>query len=255
MIRFDHIWHRYGSRVAVADLTLAVPRGELFALLGPNGAGKTTTIKMLVGLLRPDSGSVHVAGHNAVLSPREAVQAIGYLPDEPFLYEKLSGREFLEFVAEMRGMSRAEALRRVARQVDAFELADFLDDLAESYSHGMKQRLVLAASLVHDPTVLILDEPMVGLDPRSARMVKDLLRRSAREGVTIFMSTHMLALAEEIADRIGILNQGRLVFLGTVAELQQEVACPQAALESLFLEFTGGANHPAAPLPDPAEPS
>jgi ABC-2 type transport system ATP-binding protein len=256
MIRFDHIWHRYGAKVAVADLTLAVPRGELFALLGPNGAGKTTTIKMLVGLLRPDSGSVHVAGHDAAVNPREAVQALGYLPDEPFLYEKLSGREFLEFVAEMRGMDRPEALRRVARQVAAFELDDFLDDLTESYSHGMKQRLVLAAALVHDPAVLILDEPMVGLDPRSARMVKDLLRRDAREGVTVFMSTHMLALAEEIADRIGILNRGRLVFLGTVAELQRELACPQAALESLFLDLTGGgAERPAAPVPDTAEPS
>ena len=255
MIRFDHIWHRYGSKVAVADLTLAVPRGELFALLGPNGAGKTTTIKMLVGLLRPDSGSVRVAGHDLALSRREAVQAVGYLPDEPFLYEKLSGREFLEFVAEMRGMDRKEANRRVARQIAAFELHDFLDELAESYSHGMKQRLVLAAALVHDPAVLVLDEPMVGLDPRSARMVKDLLRQRARQGVTIFISTHMLALAEEIADRIGILNQGRLVFLGTVAELQREVACPQAALESLFLEFTHGAGRPAAEATGPAEPS
>lgn len=255
MIRFDHLRHRYGTRLAVADLTLAVPRGQLFALLGPNGAGKTTTIKVLVGLLHPESGGAQVAGHDVVAAPREAVQSIGYVPDEPFLYEKLSGREFLEFVAEMRGIPRPEVLARVARQGRAFELGGFLDDLAETYSHGMKQRLAFAAAMLHDPAVLVLDEPMVGLDPRSARVVKDLLRRQAAQGTTIFMSTHMLALAEEIADRIGILDEGRLVFLGTVAELQRELASPQAALESLFLEFTG-ASQPKAPQPAaPGDPT
>lgn len=247
MIRFANIRHTYGSKVAVADFTLTVPRGELFALLGPNGAGKTTTIKMLVGLLRPDAGEVFVAGHDAVLSPREAVQAVGYVPDEPFLYEKLSGREFLEFVAEMRGMNRRQAAEQVARQSAAFELDGFLDDLTESYSHGMKQRLVFAAALLHDPAVLVIDEPMVALDPRSARLVKDLLRERTRAGTTVFMSTHMLALAEEIADRIAILNHGRLMFLGTLAELKRESACPQAALESLFLDLTRSAAAAARP--------
>ena len=241
MIRFDHISHSYGSKLAVSDLTLAVPKGQLFALLGPNGAGKTTTIKMLVGLLRPDDGSVLVAGHNAALSPREAAQAVGYVPDEPFLYEKLSGREFLEFVAQMRGMSRQQVAEQIERQSEAFELDGFLDDLTETYSHGMKQRLVFAAALLHDPPVLVIDEPMVALDPHSARLVKDLLRDRTRAGTTVFMSTHMLALAEEIADRIGILHHGRLLFLGTLGELQRESACPQAALESLFLQFTRSA--------------
>lgn len=238
MIRFDHVSHSYGTKVAVADLTLSVPRGELFALLGPNGAGKTTTIKMLVGLLRPNAGAVHVAGHDAVRSPREAVQAVGYVPDEPFLYEKLSGREFLEFVGEMRGLDRTQLAEQVARQCAAFELDGFLDDLTETYSHGMKQRLVFAAAVLHDPAVLVIDEPMVALDPHSARLVKDLLRARTRAGTTVFMSTHMLALAEEIADRIAIVNRGRLMFLGTLAELQRESSCPQAALESLFLDLT-----------------
>jgi ABC-2 type transport system ATP-binding protein len=247
MIRFEHVRHSYGSRVAVADLTLTVPRGELFALLGPNGAGKTTTIKMLVGLLRPDAGQVYVASHDALASPREAVQAVGYVPDEPFLYEKLSGREFLEFVAEMRGLSRTQVAEQVARQSAAFELDGFLDDLTESYSHGMKQRLVFAAALLHDPAVLVIDEPMVALDPHSTRLVKDLLRERTRAGTTVFMSTHMLALAEEIADRIAILNRGQLMFLGTLAELQRESACPQAALESLFLDLTRSAASAAKP--------
>jgi len=238
MIRFEQISHRYGTKVAVADLTLPVPRGELFALLGPNGAGKTTTIKMLVGLLRPHAGRVFVDGPDVVRTPREAVQALGYVPDEPFLYEKLSGREFLEFVAEMHGLDGAQVAAQIARQSAAFELDAFLDDLTESYSHGMKQRLVLAAALLHDPAVLVIDEPMVGLEPHSARLVKDLLRARTQAGATVFLSTHMLALAEEIADRIGILNHGRLMFLGTLAELQGEMACPQAALEPLFLELT-----------------
>jgi ABC-2 type transport system ATP-binding protein len=238
MIRFEKISHSYGTKVAVAELTLAVPRGELFALLGPNGAGKTTTIKMLVGLLRPHAGTVLVDGHDVVRAPREAVQALGYVPDEPFLYEKLSGREFLEFVAEMHGLGRQQVVEQVARQSAAFELDGFLDDLTESYSHGMKQRLVFASALLHDPAVLVIDEPMVGLDPHSARLVKDLLRERTQAGTTVFMSTHMLPLAEEIADRIGILHQGRLLSLGTLADLQREMACPQAALESLFLELT-----------------
>jgi len=241
MIRFEKICHSYGNKVAVADLTLAVPRGELFALLGPNGAGKTTTIKMLVGLLRPSAGTVLVDGHDVVRTPREAVQTLGYVPDEPFLYEKLSGREFLEFVAEMHGLSRQQVTAQVARQSAAFELDGFLDDLTESYSHGMKQRLVFASALLHDPTVLVIDEPMVGLDPHSARLVKDLLRERTQAGTTVFMSTHMLPLAEEIADRIGILHHGRLLSVGTLADLQREMACPQAALESLFLELTRSA--------------
>jgi len=242
MIRFEEVSRAYGAKLAVDRLSLTVPRGELFALLGPNGAGKTTTVKMLVGLLRPNSGVVRVAGIDVAYDPRHSSQHVGYVPDQPFLYEKLSGREFLQFLGEMRGWSRAEVERRIACQSECFELGEFLDDLAETYSHGMKQRLIFAAALLHDPPVLVLDEPMVGLDPRNTRLVKDILRARARSGTTVFMSTHMLAVAEEIADRIGIVDRGRMNFLGTLPELQRELAAPPAALEPLFLELTGGNN-------------
>lgn len=238
MIEFENISRAYGRKTAVDGLTLAVRPGELFALLGPNGAGKTTTIKLLVGLLRPDAGAVRVCGLDVAADPRRAAQSIGYIPDEPFLYEKLTGREFLEFVAEMRGLDGAQVDARIAREIRNFGLAEFVDDLAETYSHGMKQRLAFASALLHDPAVLVLDEPMVGLDPRSVRLAKDLLRARAASGTTVFMSTHTLAVAEEIADRIGIVDRGRLRFLGSVAQLQQELASPHAALEPLFLQLT-----------------
>jgi ABC-2 type transport system ATP-binding protein len=239
MIRFQNASRYYGRKLAVDDLTLSVPRGELFALLGPNGAGKTTTIKMLTGLLRPSAGNIEVCGLDMVSRTREAVQCLGYVPDESFLYEKLSGREFLQFVAEMRGLGRAETAARIARETETFDLSSFLDDLAETYSHGMKQRLVFAAACLHDPAVLVVDEPMVGLDPLSTRRVKDVLCQRARAGATVFMSTHMLSVAEEIADRIGIVDAGHVSFLGTVGELRAQLAAPGAALEPLFLQLTG----------------
>jgi ABC-2 type transport system ATP-binding protein len=238
MIEFHHVTRNYARKVAVDGLSLTVPPGELFALLGPNGAGKTTTIKMLVGLLRPTSGRVVACGFDLVGDVRRATRCMGYVPEEPFLYDKLSGREFLEFAAEMRGLDRAAVDDRLRRQCRDFDLDDFVDDLTETYSHGMKQRLVLASALLHEPAVLVLDEPMIGLDPRSVRTVKDLLRAQAAAGVAVFMSTHTLAVAEEIADRIGIMDHGRLHFLGTVAELQRELASPHAALEPLFLQLT-----------------
>ncbi|OHB70675.1 MAG: ABC transporter, partial [Planctomycetes bacterium RBG_13_63_9] len=214
-------------------------------------AGKTTTIKMLVGLLRPDSGTVRVCGCDVVRDTRQAARLLGYVPDEPFLYEKLSGREFLEFVAQMRGLDGSAVSARIDREAGGFDLEEFLDGLIETYSHGMRQRLVFASATVHDPAVLVIDEPMVGLDPRSVRMVKDMLRRRAAGGATVFLSTHTLAVAEEIADRIGILDHGRLCFLGTVAELRQELSAEHTSLESLFLQLTGGDNGgpPAVPLP------
>ena len=238
MIEFDHVWRTYGSKPAVSDLTLSIPRGELFALLGPNGAGKTTTIKMLVGLLRPLRGQIRVCGHDVVKDPRNAHLHVGYVPDEPTLYDKLTGREFLWFIADMFGMPRHAASQKIDSEIDHFELAEFADDLAESYSLGMKQRLVFAASLLHDPDVLVLDEPMVGLDPRSVRIVKDLIKARTREGMTVFMSTHTLARAEELADRVGIMVRGQLRFLGTVAELREQMALETTSLEQMYLELT-----------------
>jgi ABC-2 type transport system ATP-binding protein len=252
MIQFENVTRKFGQKVAVDGLTLAVEPGELFAFLGPNGAGKTTTVKMLVGLLRPDSGSVRVCGHDLSLQTRQATRLLGYVPDEPFLYDKLSGREFLEFAAEMRGLDRSAMRARIARESENFELSEFLDDLAETYSHGMRQRIVFASALLHDPAVLVLDEPMVGLDPRSARMVKDLLRLWAANGTTVFMSTHTLAVAEEIADRIGIVSEGQLHFLGTVAQLQAELSSRHASLEPLFLELTEGGDGRKILAPSPA---
>jgi len=237
MIEFDHVTRTYGPKPAVTDLSLAIPRGELFALLGPNGAGKTTTIKMLVGLLRPSRGVVRICGHDLVKEARSAHLHTGYVPDEPTLYDKLTGREFLWFIADMFGMPRHLAEQKIDREIDHFELAEFADDLSESYSLGMKQRLVFAAALLHDPDVLVLDEPMVGLDPRSVRIVKDLLKSLTQLGMTVFMSTHTLAMAEEMADRVGIMVRGQLRFLGTIAELRAQVAM-ETSLENLYLELT-----------------
>jgi ABC-2 type transport system ATP-binding protein len=238
MIEFDHVTRTYGPKPAVTDLSLSIPRGELFALLGPNGAGKTTTIKMLVGLLRPSRGAVRICGHDLVKQSRNAHLHTGYVPDEPTLYDKLTGREFLWFIADMFGMPRHLAEQKIGREVDHFELAEFADDLTESYSLGMKQRLVFAASLLHDPDVLVLDEPMVGLDPRSVRIVKDLLKARTQEGMTVFMSTHTLAMAEEMADRVGIMVRGHLRFLGTVTELREHMSLETTSLEQLYLELT-----------------
>jgi ABC-2 type transport system ATP-binding protein len=247
MIELLDVTRTYGDKTAVDGLSLAIPQGELFAFLGPNGAGKTTTIKMLVSLLRPTSGQVRVAGIDIVREPREANRLTGYVPDEPHLYDKLTGREFLQFIAEAYGLSRRDAAESLQRQIETFGLAPFIDQLGESYSHGMKQRLVFASALLHDPRVLIVDEPMVGLDPRSMRLVKNLLRQRSQEGTTIFMSTHTLTVAEEIADRIGVVHHGRLAFLGTVAELRRQLSLEDRSLEDLYLAITDDEEKPAPP--------
>ncbi len=244
MIEIQNVSRRYGTKVAVDDLSLSIPQGQVFAFLGPNGAGKTTTTKMLVGLLRPNSGTICIDSHNVVTNPQEANRQVGYVPDQPFLYEKLSGRELLQFVAEMYGMDPVHARESIAEQIAAFELGEFVDRLAESYSHGMKQRTVFASALVHQPRVLVIDEPMVGLDPRSMRLVKDLLRERAAAGTTVFMSTHSLSAAEEIADRIGVLQHGKVCFLGTVDELRAELASADTNLEHLYLRLTGALDEP-----------
>jgi len=237
MIKIKQVTRAYGTKIAVDRLDLDIRRGELFACLGHNGAGKTTTIKMMVGLLQPTAGSVEIAGFDVVTESREASLRIGYVPDEPYLYDKLSGREFLQFVAEMYGLPRDIAPTSIEKQINDFGLSGFVDQLAESYSHGMKQRLVFASALLHNPELLIVDEPMVGLDPRSMRLVKDLLKTRVGNGGTVFMSTHTLAVAEEIADRIGVMSQGKIQFLGTVAELRQQLSSDES-LEQLFLTLT-----------------
>ncbi len=235
MIRFEHVTRSYGNRVAVRDLHLEVSQGELLALLGHNGAGKTTTLKMLVGLLRPSEGAVTVGQHTVATSPREASSLIGYVPDQPFLYDKLSGREFLEFVADMYGLSSRESREAVEREAERFQLMGFLDQLTESYSHGMRQRTVFAAALIHQPEVLVVDEPMVGLDPHSIRLVKDLLRSYAEQGKTVLMSTHTLTVAEEIADRVAVMRESELIFEGQVDQLRVQVPAGGDSLESLYL--------------------
>jgi ABC-2 type transport system ATP-binding protein len=242
MIELRGVTKTFGSKVAVDGLDLGVRAGELFAFLGPNGAGKTTTIKMVCGLLAPTSGVVRVGGHPATRP--EARQLLAYVPDQPFLYEKLTGREFLRFVVEMYGLDRRTAERRTADLIETFEMADYVDELCENYSQGMKQRLVFASALVHDPRVLIVDEPLVGLDPRSARIVKDIFIAQARSGVAVLMSTHLLSIAEELADTIGIIDHGRMLAQGTLAELRERVES-HGPLEDLFLTLTGGGRPPA----------
>lgn len=237
IVEFKSVGRDYGEKRAVDDLNLELFSGELFALLGHNGAGKTTTIKMLVGLLRPQFGAVHVGGFNIVESTREAVSLMGYVPDQPYLYDKLSGREFLDFIAGMYGYAPKHAKELIDREVDRFSLAPFVDDLCESYSHGMKQRTVFAAAMLHNPQVLVVDEPMVGLDPQSIRLVKDLLRSEVENGLCVFMSTHTLTAAEEIADRIGVMRQSKLLFTGTVQQLRSTHPSEDDSLESLYFKL------------------
>ena len=247
MIEFENVTRTYGRKVAVAGLSLVVPAGQVFAFLGPNGAGKTTAIKMLVGLLRPSSGHVRLGGYDLSTDARRACGLLGYVPDVPFLYDKLTGREFLHFIAGMHGLDERAAVERVHREMAHFELDEFIDELAETYSHGMKQRLVFAAAMLHDPAVLVIDEPLVRLDPRSARLVKNLLREKANRGAAILMSTHLLDVAEEIADRIGIIDRGKLLCAGTLEELRQSLSQRHSSLEQLFLEVTAASGESAAP--------
>src|SRR5947199_8241860 len=246
MIELVEVTKRYGTRLTVDRLNLVVPAGELFAFLGPNGAGKTTTIKMLCGLLFPTAGTVRVGGFDVVTEGDRARQLISYVPDQPFLYEKLTGREFLQFVADLYGMPKDRAALRMQTVIDLFALHEFIDDLTERYSHGMRQRTVFAAALVHEPKLLITDEPTVGLDPKSIRELKTLLRELAAGGMTVFLSTHTLDIAQELADRIGIIDRGRLIGCGTMTDLRKQAAM-DGSLEDLFLKITEEASaEPAA---------
>lgn len=240
LIEVEHLVKKFGDKVAVDDVSLSVHAGEIFGFLGPNGAGKTTTIKMIVGLLKPTGGSARVAGYDVQTQAMHAKASSGYVPDEPNLYSKLSARELLRFVGDLYGLTPDLVARRTDELLRLFDLADAGDDLADSYSHGMQQKTSLAAALLHDPKVLILDEPTVGLDPKSARLIKDILRQIADRGSAVMLSTHILEIAERMCDRIGIINRGKLVAVGTLEELRG-AGSPGGSLEDIFLELTGGA--------------
>ena len=238
MIRLENLSKHYGRLAAVDSLNLEVQRGEIFGFLGPNGAGKTTTIRVMMGILRATSGRVTLGGYDMEQEPEKAKAITGFIPDRPFIYEKLSGREFLKFVGSLHRVDAALLQRRIPELLEHFELSDWKDELVESYSHGMKQRLVLCASLIHQPKILIIDEPMVGIDPRGTRMLKDLFLSLAKKGTTLFLSTHSISIAEEICQRIGIIHKGKLIASGTMADLYRLAKVKEGRLESVFLELT-----------------
>ena len=239
VISVEGLKKSFGRTLALDGLDLEVQAGQVHGFLGPNGAGKTTTIKMIVGLLRPTSGTVKVAGYDIQQQPLQAKRASGYVPDTPNLYSKLSAREMLRFVGDLYGMDPARTDRRIEELLNLFGLAEKGDDLIDSYSHGTQQKTSLAAALMHDPKVLILDEPTVGLDPKSARLIKDVLRQFADRGSVVFVTTHILEIAERMCDRIGIINKGKLIAVGTMQELRA-MGQGQTSLEDIFLGLTGG---------------
>lgn len=235
MIRLDNVTKTYNGKIAVDALSVEIPRGQVFAFLGPNGAGKTTTSKLIVGLLKPTSGSISVCGLDVEKNYEEVKKKVSYVPDQPYAYDKLTGREFLYFVGRMYSLSKKVCVERIEEYSGIFETGEYLDNLIESYSHGMKQRIVISAALMHNPEVIVVDEPLVGLDPKGSRIVKDLLRERAAGGATVFMSTHMISVAEETADKIGIIHHGRLIACGTPEELRRT---KNSGLEDVFLDMT-----------------
>lgn len=236
MIEAHQLTRHFGDLTAVDNLTLEIPQGEFFAFLGPNAAGKTTTIKMLTGLLRPSSGTVRICGFDMATEGEQAKRLLSYVPDFPFLYDKLTAREFMRFVGEMFLLDRAQIEGKTNELFKCFHLTEYESELVENLSHGTRQRLAISSGLLHDPKVFIIDEPMVGLDPAHARIVKKEFKERSQAGTTFFLSTHTLAVAEEIADRIGIINHGRLIALGTVEELRR-LSDETGALEKVFLSL------------------
>ncbi|HEY8257145.1 MAG TPA: ABC transporter ATP-binding protein [Gemmatimonadales bacterium] len=240
MIRLDALTKRYGKFTAVDGIDLHVQKGELFGLLGPNGAGKTTTIRMIAGILRPTSGAVRVGGIDIQARPIDAKSRLGYIPDRPFVYDKLTGGEFLRFAAALYGHQGPAVERRIDELLELFELTPWKNELTESYSHGMRQKLIISGALVHRPEVIVVDEPMVGLDPKSARLLKDLFRQFVDRGGTVVMSTHTMEVAEVMCDRIAIVLRGKIAAQGTMDDLRRQTASGDATLEDLFLRLTGG---------------
>jgi len=240
LLEIKNFTKRYGDVVAVDNLNLSVDRGELFGFLGPNGAGKTTTIKTIVGLLRPDEGQITIGGYDIVAQPEQAKRLIGYIPDNPYIYDRLTGREFLELVGSLYGMDKKLIQERIEFLFDLFGIEEWGDEYAAEYSHGMRQKVIMASAIMHDPALIVIDEPMVGLDPQSQRLVKGVMRKLIERGTAIFMSTHTLSVAEEVCTRIGIIYKGRLMKLGTLEQLRADARMEGKSLEDLFVALTGG---------------
>jgi ABC-2 type transport system ATP-binding protein len=240
MLELAGLSKRYGDFQAVRDLSLSVPRGKIFGFLGPNGAGKTTTIRMIAGVLLPTAGRIVIGGDDLTVSPQSAKSRIGYIPDRPYLYEKLTGGEFLEFVAGLWGADGDGWEERADRLLELFNLSQWKDELIESYSHGMRQKLLISSALIHQPELIVVDEPMVGLDPRSARILKDLLRSYVENGGTVFLSSHTLEVVEVLCDLLAIIHEGMVIARGTMDELRVQAQAGKADLESIFLKVTGG---------------
>lgn len=235
MIELKNLTKDYGTTLAVNRLNLNVSAGEIYGFIGPNGAGKTTTIRMMGGIIEPTSGHITIGGMDLKKNPLPVKKMIGFVPDRPFLYEKLTGMEFLKFVADLYQVDVHFFARRSEELMKQFALWDWMNEIIEAYSHGMKQRLILAAALLHDPKVMIIDEPMVGLDPEGVRMVRDILKGLAKQNVTIFVSTHTLSLAEDLCDHIGVIHKGTLLAQGSVADLNLAAQTGEAGLEEVFL--------------------
>jgi ABC-2 type transport system ATP-binding protein len=240
MIAVEHASKRYGAFTAVDQVSLSVAPGEIHGFLGPNGAGKTTTLRMIAGLLQPTAGRIVVNGHDLAVNPEAAKASLGFVPDRPFIYEKLTAGEFLRFHGGLYGIDGTDITVRVEEMLDLFELRRWEHELVESFSHGMKQRLVMSAAFLHRPRAVVVDEPMVGLDPRGARLIKAVFRRMGEQGVALLVSTHTLEVAEELSHRISIINGGRIIAQGTVDEVRQLAGAANEHFTSVFLKLTGG---------------